>query len=124
MTAGAGSLNYQVYDALSPLNLTVSGGTCAMVGLGGYMSGGGYGFNSRAFGLGVDNIVSARVLLANGEIVYANKTNDYSDLLWAIRGGGGNTYGTILEYTIRAYELSKVIRVNWHESCNVTIGEC
>lgn len=55
-----------------------------------------------AFGLGVDQVLEYKVILANGELVTANKCN-YSDLFWALRGGGGGTFGIVTEVTMRVY---------------------
>ena len=74
--------------ALQPYGLHVPGGECDDVCIGGYMQGGGYGFTSVTLGMNSDNVISMRVLLANGQIVNASATENY-DLWWAMRGGTG-----------------------------------
>ena len=56
------------------------------------------------YGLGVDNILEATIVLASGEIVTAN-ANQNSDLYFAIRGGGGSTWGIITSITVKAHQI-------------------
>ncbi|KAJ3043568.1 hypothetical protein HDV00_004668 [Rhizophlyctis rosea] len=77
-----------------------SAGTCPGVGLGGHISAGGYGMLSRKYGLAADNVVSARVILANGTAITASAAAN-SDVFWAVRGGGGSSFGIITEWTLR-----------------------
>jgi FAD binding domain/Berberine and berberine like len=75
---------------------------CDSVCIGGFVQGGGYGLSSRTFGMSSDNVVSMRVMLADGSIVTASeKTN--IDLWWAMRGGTGNNFGVLLttDYALR-----------------------
>lgn len=58
-------------------------------------------------GLGVDNIISANMVISNGDIIHVNATNEYSDLWWALRGGGGSTWGVLIDLTIKAHYLPK-----------------
>lgn len=80
--------------------LVVVGGSDGGVGIGGWTMGGGHSALSRMYGLGVDNVVSFDVVLANGDVVVANGTSN-SDLFWALRGGGGGTFGVVANMTIR-----------------------
>jgi len=82
---------------------TVTGG-CPGVGVAGYTMGGGYGFTSREFGMSSDTVLEMTVMLANGNIVVANKTNEYADLFWALRGGTGNNFGVLLEIVFQLYD--------------------
>jgi hypothetical protein len=65
--------------------------------------GGGHGFFTNRFGLGADNLLEAELVLANGAIVIANDHNSYRDLFWAIRGGGGGTFGVLTKVTMKAH---------------------
>ncbi|PQM37200.1 berberine bridge enzyme-like 17 [Prunus yedoensis var. nudiflora] len=74
-------------------------GICPTVGGGGHFSGGGYGFLMRKYGLSVDNIVDARLVTANGRILDRKSMGE--DLFWAIRGGGGASFGVILSWKLK-----------------------
>ncbi|CAL8148703.1 unnamed protein product [Prunus armeniaca] len=74
-------------------------GTCPTVGIGGHFSGGGYGPMMRKYGLTVDNIEDAKLVNVNGTILDRNSMGE--DLFWAIRGGGGASFGVILSWNIR-----------------------
>ncbi|EPT01474.1 hypothetical protein FOMPIDRAFT_90148 [Fomitopsis schrenkii] len=76
-------------------------GTCPLVGLGGHASFGGFGFTSRFWGLTLDNVVAATVVLANGTIVQASDA-DYPDLFWALRGAAPS-FGIITHFHFRTY---------------------
>lgn len=66
------------------------GGVCATVGVGGYLSGGGIGVTMRKYGNGGDNVVDARIVSAEGELL--DRASMGEDLFWAIRGGGGESF--------------------------------
>jgi FAD/FMN-containing dehydrogenase len=57
---------------------------------------------TASYGLGVDQVLQFKVILANGELVTANKCQ-YTDLFWALRGGGGGTFGVVTEVTMKVY---------------------
>jgi FAD/FMN-containing dehydrogenase len=82
-------------------------GSCKSVGLSGFALGGGFGFLSRKHGLGVDNIVSLNVVLANGEIVKADAQTN-SELFWALRGGGGS-FGIVTSMEYRVHQVPPVV---------------
>jgi FAD binding domain len=69
---------------------------------GGWLMGGGHGFFTNRFGLGVDNVLEVEVVLPTGDIVIANAYS-YPDLFWAIRGGGGGTFGVLTQITMKAH---------------------
>ena len=85
VTLGPGSQWGDVYATLGKQNLTVVGGGCETVSVGGYMTGGGYGALTASRGLAVDNLLEVEVLLANGSLVVANAYQN-SDIFWATRG--------------------------------------
>lgn len=70
--------------------------------LGGWAQGGGHGPAVHDYGLGADQILSAEVVLASGDVVTASACS-HPDLYFAIRGGGGGTYGVVIQTTIKAY---------------------
>ncbi len=88
-------------------DLALSTGDTASVGIGGLTTGGGVGFMVRKFGLAIDNLLSAEVVTADGELVTASATS-HPDLFWAIRGGGGNV-GIVTEFTFRLAPVGQVL---------------
>jgi FAD/FMN-containing dehydrogenase len=97
-------------DLAGPANahgLALSTGDTASVGMGGLTTGGGIGFMARKYGLAIDNLLSAEVVTANGEIVTASET-EHPDLFWAIRGGGGN-FGIVTEFTYRLAPVGQIL---------------
>ncbi|OQU95118.1 hypothetical protein CLAIMM_01367 [Cladophialophora immunda] len=84
--------------------VVVNGGTPSVGAIGGWMQGGGHGPASRDFGLGADQVLELEVVLADGALVTANACQ-YSDLFFALRGGGGGTYGVVVSSTIKAHPM-------------------
>lgn len=97
-----------VYAQAKANNVVVVGGGTPSVGaIGGWMQGGGHGPASRQFGLGADQVLEMDVVLANGSVVTANACQN-SDLFFALRGGGGGTYGIVVSTTIKAHPMVSV----------------
>jgi len=84
-------------------------GVCPTVGVGGHFSGGGYGNMMRKYGLSIDHIIDAQIVDVKGRIL--NKESMGEDLFWAIRGGGGASFGVILSYTIKLVPVPEVVTV-------------
>jgi FAD/FMN-containing dehydrogenase len=89
-----------------PLDLAVVTGSVAVVGMTGLTLGGGYGSLSGRFGLAIDNVVAAEVVLADGRIVVAKEDSE-EELFWALRGGGGN-FGVVTAMDHRLHKLPSV----------------
>ncbi|MEU7384795.1 MULTISPECIES: FAD-binding protein [unclassified Streptomyces] len=100
LTLGAGLQSVDALAKLRPHNKQIPAGTCPTVAQGGFLSGGGIGYQTRKFGLGSDRIVSAGVVLASGRFVRASTTEE-PDLYWALRGGGGNNFGVVVDFEVR-----------------------
>ncbi|MDI2032111.1 FAD-binding oxidoreductase [Saccharopolyspora sp. TS4A08] len=86
--------------------LATTGGIISTTGIGGLTLGGGIGYLARGLGLSCDNLVSADVVLASGEIVVADELRN-PDLLWALRGGGGN-FGAVTSFEYRLSPVSEI----------------
>jgi FAD/FMN-containing dehydrogenase len=95
-----------LHAATEPLGLVVPTAANATIGMGGMVSGGGEGF-FHEFGLSIDNLLSAEIVLADGRILRVDKTND-PDLFWAIRGGGGN-FGVLTSMEFQAHPLPELM---------------
>ncbi|KAJ4828129.1 bifunctional hydroxyacyl-CoA dehydrogenase/enoyl-CoA hydratase fox2 [Turnera subulata] len=84
-------------------------GVCPTVGAGGHFSGGGYGTLMRKYGLSVDNIVDAQIVDVSGNILDRKAMGE--DLFWAIRGGGGASFGVILSWKINLVRVPETVTV-------------
>jgi FAD/FMN-containing dehydrogenase len=105
--AGAG-LNWgEVNDALQPHGLAATGGFVSITGVSGLTLGGGLGWLVRKYGLALDNLLSAEIVLADGRLVTASASEN-DDLFWAIRGGGGN-FGVVTSFEFKAHPVGTVL---------------
>lgn len=104
---GGGATWGAVAAALSEHGLGVSSGDTASVGVGGLTLGGGIGWMVRAWGLAADQLVGAQLVTAHGEVLEVSEES-HPDLLWALRGGGGN-FGVVTRFDIRAHPLTSVV---------------
>ena len=107
ITAAGGVTWGELNVAAHEHGLATTGGVISTTGVVGLTLGGGLGWTMGSHGMAVDNLLSAEVVLASGEVVRTSADAE-PDLFWAIRGGGGN-FGVVTSFTFRAYRLSTVL---------------
>src|SRR4051794_18541643 len=100
VAVGAGARLGDVYDALGAHGRTIAAGCGPTVGIAGLTLGGGLGILGRSHGLTADQLVAARVVLADGRIVDCD-AHRHEDLFWALRGAGGGQFGAVTELVLR-----------------------
>lgn len=101
-----GCLLKELDAATHEIGMTVPSGIFGTTGVAGLTLGGGLGNLSRAFGLSIDNLLEAEVVLASGKLVKAS-AQENTDLFWALRGGGGN-FGVVVSFTFKLYPVHTV----------------
>ena len=107
VSAEAGCTWADVDHATHAFGLATVSGVISTTGIAGLTLGGGHGYLSRKYGLTIDNLVEADIVLADGSFVTVNE-NQYTDLFWALRGGGGN-FGIVTSFKYRLHPVDQVI---------------
>ena len=105
--AGGGATWADFDKATAAHGLATTGGVISSTGIAGLSLGGGLGWLMRSHGLACDNILSAEVVTADGQIVRAS-ADENPDLFWALRGGGGN-FGVVTTFEFQLHEVSTVL---------------
>jgi FAD/FMN-containing dehydrogenase len=105
VTVGAGTIWLQAYDAVTTkTGAYVQGGGCTTVGVAGLIQSGGFGSFSKHYGMAAAGLLEAEVVTADGKVRIANACSN-PDLFWALKGGGGGTFGAVSQLTLRVREL-------------------
>lgn len=115
VTVQGGVRNRELYEAVCGAGYPFPGGGCPTVGVAGYTLGGGWGYSSRLFGLGCDQLIEAEVITADGQLIVAN-ANQHEDLFWALRGSGGGNFGVVTSLTYRLpekIEMATLINIDY-----------
>jgi len=111
VTLGAGTIWLQAYDAVTTTGgKYVQGGGCTTVGVAGLIQGGGFGSFSKHYGLAAGSLLEAEVVTADGKIRVANACTN-PELFWALKGGGGGSYGVVSKVTLRVHDLPEFFGV-------------
>jgi FAD/FMN-containing dehydrogenase len=103
---GGGCTWGEVDAATGEHGLATPSGIISTTGVGGLTLGGGLGHLTRKFGLTIDNLLEAEMVLASGDVVRVN-ADEHPDLYWAIRGGGGN-FGVVTSFLFRLHEVGTI----------------
>ena len=103
---GAGNRWEEVDKATSNFGMAVPSGVVSSTGVSGLTLGGGHGYITRKYGLTIDNLIEADVVLSDGSYITANAEVN-SDIFWAIRGGGGN-FGIVTSFLFRLVPVQEV----------------
>ncbi|TDZ32126.1 FAD-linked oxidoreductase ZEB1 [Colletotrichum spinosum] len=119
---GSGVTMLDFYNAADKEGLQVVGGIARTIGFGGgYIAGGGNGPLISSYGTGADQVLSMEVVLPSGRFVSVDE-NNYPDLFFALRGGGGSTWGIVTSLVVRAYPKTPItsLTYSFQTSSNVS----
>ncbi|MDE2049651.1 MAG: FAD-dependent oxidoreductase, partial [Gammaproteobacteria bacterium] len=105
VTAGPGAMWIDLYHEVTTVGgRYVQGGGCSSVGTAGLVQSGGFGSFSKGFGTAAAHLLEAEVVTADGTVRTVNACND-PDLFWALKGGGGGSWGIVTRQTLRTFDL-------------------
>jgi hypothetical protein len=109
LTVAAGTRWLEAYRALEGSHRLVSGGGCTTVGAaGGFTMGGGFSSFSRRYGTAAGNVLEMEVVTADGSVLVVNR-HQHADLFWALRGGGGGTFGVVTRISYATHAAPRAL---------------
>jgi FAD/FMN-containing dehydrogenase len=109
VTIEAGAIWGRAYDAVTTgAGRYVQGGGCLTVGVAGLIQGGGFGSFSKGFGMAAASLLEAEIVTADGAVRIANACTN-PDLFWALKGGGGGSFGVVTRLTLRTHDLPEFV---------------
>ncbi|MEA3175513.1 MAG: hypothetical protein QOF42_2924 [Gammaproteobacteria bacterium] len=121
VSCGAGAMWLHAYQAVSVgAGRYVQGGGCTTVGVAGLVQGGGFGSFSKGFGSAAASLIEAELVTADGKVRVVSHVQE-PDLFWALKGGGGGTFGVVTRLTLATHELPQnfgVVRLAVHAHSN------
>jgi FAD/FMN-containing dehydrogenase len=117
---GPGARQVDSLTALWEDGVALPGGLCPTVSAGGFVSGGGFGWTTRRYGMACDHVLAAEVVLADGRVVRCSESVE-PDLFWALRGAGGGNFGVITEYEMIPRRIPTI--VSYHLQWPVAAAE-
>src|SRR3984885_7231971 len=113
VTSEAGAVWIDLYDAVTTrAGRYVQGGGCTDVGVAGLIQSGGFGNMSKGFGTAASGLLEAEIVTADGAIRIANACTN-PDLYWALKGGGGGSWGVVTRLTLRTHDLPQFMGWAW-----------
>lgn len=113
VSAGAGAMWMDLYQTVTTEGgRYVQGGSCTTVGVAGLVQSGGFNSFSKAFGTAAAGLLEAEIVTADGQVRIVNECND-PDLFWALKGGGGGTFGVVTRVTLRTHDLPQFFGAAW-----------
>ena len=113
VSAESGAVWIDLYNAVTTQGgRYVQGGGCADVGVAGLIQSGGFGSFSKGFGSAAASLLEAEVVTADGTVRVVNACRN-PDLFWAIKGGGGGSWGVVTRVTVRTHELPEFFGAAW-----------
>lgn len=109
VSTGAGAVWMDLYNAVTTRGgCYVQGGGCTTVGVAGLVQSGGFGSFSKGFGTAASQLIEAEIVTADGQVRIVNSCSD-PELFWAIKGGGGGSFGIVTRLTLRTHDLPKYL---------------